>query len=86
MESHQSPKLFIMFITYIFYLSLDVVSSKDWLLQFNILEGDEWEGERLHGVLLLLVVEDHPVRGQVESPLLLSSELRTLLTIDDQKK
>ena len=75
-----------MFITYIFYLSLDVVSSKDWLLQLHILEGDEWEGERLHGVLLLLVVEDHPVRGQVESPLLLSSELRTLLTIDDQKK
>ena len=44
--------------------------------QTNVFEGDEGEGEGLHGVGLLLVVKDHPVRGQVEAAGLLAGEGR----------
>ena len=63
------------------HLPLDVVSAEDWLLQLHVLEGDEGEGEGLHGVVLLLCVEDHPVRGQVQAALLLPLELDAILTI-----
>ena len=42
----------------------------------HVFECDEGEGEGLHGVGLLLVVEDHPVRGQVEAAGLLAGEGR----------
>ena len=61
------------------HLALDVVGAKDRLLELNVLEGDEGEGEGLHGVVLLLRVEDHPVRGQVEPALLLPLELAAVL-------
>ena len=62
------------------HLALDVVCPEDWLLELDVLEGDEGEGEGLHGVVLLLCVEDHPVRGQVEAALLLPLELDAILT------
>ena len=60
-------------------LALDVVGAKDRLLQLHVLEGDEGEGKGLHGVVLLLGVEDHPVRGEVEPALLLPPELGPVL-------
>ena len=62
------------------HLALDVVGAEDWLLQLHVLEGDEGEGEGLHGVVLLLCVEDHPVRCKVEAALLLPLELDAILT------
>ena len=62
------------------HLALDVVGAEDWLLQLHVLEGNEGEGEGLHGVVLLLCVEDHPVRCQVEAALLLPLELYAILT------
>jgi len=40
----------------------------------HVFHGHEGEAEALHGVSLLLVVEDHPVGGQVEPALLLALE------------
>lgn len=46
--------------------ALDVVGSKDWLLQFDVAKSNEGETEALERGAALLVVKDHPVRRQIQ--------------------
>ena len=54
--------------------ALDVVRPEDGLLELDVSECDEGEAERLEAVALLLVVEDHPVGGEVEAAVLVAAE------------
>lgn len=58
-----------------------VIGAKNRLLQSNVAQRDEREAERLHFLLLVLSIEDHSMRRQVQSAVFLSKKLRLLLPV-----
>ena len=59
---------------------MDKVSSEDRLLQLNIHQGYERKAETLQWILFVLVIENHPVCGEVELTSLAGLELLIILT------
>ena len=55
---------------------LVVFHKSSYLFQLYIPNGDKGKAKRLHGVIGLLVVEDHSMSGQIESPIFVTVKFR----------
>lgn len=58
-----------------------IISTKNWLFQSYFAQCNKWETERLHLFLLILSIEDHSMRCQVQSAMFLPNKLRLFLSM-----